>query len=266
MTDGKPPITVRSLAESGVAITGGTSGVGLASARQFLAAGVRRVVLLGRNEERGRAACETVHAGYPEAQIHFVAVDANDATQATAAIGRAHELIGSIDVLVNSTTHSALPTLLHEMPIEQMGFNLTQQVLAPLHMTRAVLPRMREQRGGSIINIASDAGKVATPGETVIGAAMAGIVMFTRAAAMEAKRDGIRINVLTPSLIVGTPTGDRALKEGFSAKLFAKAASVAHLGVAEADDLAGMIVFLGSPAAARLTGQAISVNGGISAA
>jgi NAD(P)-dependent dehydrogenase (short-subunit alcohol dehydrogenase family) len=125
---------------------------------------------------------------------------------------------------------------------------------------------MREQKSGVIINIASDAAKSATPGETVLGGGMAAIVMFSRALAMEAKRDGIRVNVLTPSLIKGTPTGDRVMKEGFSQKLFAKAASMAQLGVCEPDDLAGLIVFLATPAAARLTGQAISVNGGISAA
>jgi len=259
-------MTVRELNESGVAITGGTSGVGLAAARQFLAAGVTRVVLLGRNEERGRGAREAVRAEWPDAQIEFVAVDANDPERATGAVEQAQSLIGSLDVLVNSTTHTALPTLLHKMPIEEMGTILTQQALAPLHMTRAVLPIMRELGGGAIINVASDAGKLATPGETVIGAAMAAIIMFSRAAAMEAKRDGIRINALTPSLIMGTPTGDRALQGEFSAKIFTKAISLAHLGVTEADDLAGLIVFLASPAAARLTGQAISMNGGISAA
>ena len=223
MTDGKAPVTVRSLVESGVAITGGTSGVGLASAQQFLAAGVRRVVLLGRNEERGRAACETLRAGSPGAQIEFVAVDANDPGQATRAVEKVRALIGSIDALVNSTTNTALPTLLHKLPIEEMGSILTQQALAPLHMTRAVLPIMTEQGGGAIINIASDAGKVATPGESVIGAAMAAIMMFTRGAAMEAKRNGIRINVITPSLIIGTPTGDRALAGEFSSKIFSKA-------------------------------------------
>jgi NAD(P)-dependent dehydrogenase (short-subunit alcohol dehydrogenase family) len=70
----------------------------------------------------------------------------------------------------------------------------------------------------------------------------------------------------TPSLIAGTPTAEAVLRDGFSKKLFEKAASLAHLGVAEPDDLASLVVFLGGPGSARLTGQAISVNGGISAA
>jgi NAD(P)-dependent dehydrogenase (short-subunit alcohol dehydrogenase family) len=133
-------------------------------------------------------------------------------------------------------------------------------------LTREVLPVMREQGGGSIVTIASDAAKVATPGESVLGAAMAAIVMFSRVTAIEAKRDGIRVNVVTPSLIAGTPTAENVLRDGFSKRLFEKAAELAHLGVAEPDDLASLIVFLGGPGAARLTGQAISVNGGISAA
>jgi NAD(P)-dependent dehydrogenase (short-subunit alcohol dehydrogenase family) len=133
-------------------------------------------------------------------------------------------------------------------------------------MSRAVLPIMRALRGGVILNVASDAGKLATPGETVIGAAMAGIIMFSRALAIEGKRDGVRVNALTPSLIDGTPNTERILKDAFTFKLFDKARQAAKLGVPVADDLAELIVFLASPQAARITGQAISVNGGISAA
>jgi 2-hydroxycyclohexanecarboxyl-CoA dehydrogenase len=260
------PITVRNLGDSGVAITGGTSGVGLAAARRLAEAGVRRIVLMGRNEERGLAARQSVLAGTPDAQVEFVTVDAADATDATRAVADAQARIGAIDVLVNSTNSSFKPALLHDTPIEQIAGMLTQQALPPLHMSRAVLPSMRAQHGGCIINIASDAAKVATPGESVLGGAMATIVMFSRALAMEAKRDGVRVNVLTPSLIPGTPSGERVLEGGFSAKLFAKALAVAHLGATDPDDLAALIVFLAGPAAARLTGQAISVNGGISAA
>jgi NAD(P)-dependent dehydrogenase (short-subunit alcohol dehydrogenase family) len=257
---------VRQLEDSRVVITGGTSGVGLAAARQFAAAGVRHIVLLGRSEERGRAACAAVKERAPEAQVDFVRVDANDAADVTRAVDECLSLLGRIDVLVNSSSSAGIPALLHDTPIEDIAGLLNGQALAPMHMTRAVLPSMREQRCGVILNVASDAAKVATPGETVLGGGMAAIVMFSRALALEAKRDGIRVNALTPSLIVGTPTGERVLKEGFSRKLFTKAASMAQLGVAEPDDLAGLIVFLASPAAARLTGQAISVNGGISAA
>ena len=92
------------------------------------------------------------------------------------------------------------------------------------------------------------------------------IVMFARAAALEEKRRGIRINLLTPSLIADTPGAALIDSSPFAAKLFQKAAAMAHLGVADASDLAAMALYLASPAARRITGQAISINGGISVA
>jgi NAD(P)-dependent dehydrogenase (short-subunit alcohol dehydrogenase family) len=169
-------------------------------------------------------------------------------------------------VLVNSSGPTHLPSLLHKTPIEDFKTILEGLVLPPLHMTQAVLPAMRDQGGGSIISVASDAAKVATPGEAVIGAAMAAIMMFSRAAALEAKREGVRINVITPSLIANTPGSAWIATDPFATRLFEKAASLARLGVAEPEDLAAMILFLASPAARRITGQAISINGGISVA
>ena len=84
---------------------------------------------------------------------------------------------------------------------------------------------------------------------------MAAIVTFTRTLAVEAKRDGIRVNALTPSLIEGTLIGERAMEGGFSKKLFEKARAQAHLGIAEPDDFAALVVFLAGPGAAKLTGQ-----------
>jgi NAD(P)-dependent dehydrogenase (short-subunit alcohol dehydrogenase family) len=255
------------LEESSVAITGGTAGVGLATALQFAAAGVPRIALLGRNEERGVAAARTVaaHSGQPAVQVEFFACDATNLDEAERAVSLTRERFGRVDVLVNSTTTNYTPDLLHRTAAADLAPLLMQVALAPIYMTKFVLPFMREQRSGVILNIASDAAKVPTPGETIIGAAMAAIVMFSRTLALEAKRDGIRVNVLTPSLIAGTATAERVQREGFSAKLFAKAATLAHLGVAEPDDLAALIVFLASPQARRITGQVISVNGGISA-
>jgi NAD(P)-dependent dehydrogenase (short-subunit alcohol dehydrogenase family) len=257
---------VRSYEQSAVLIAGGTSGIGLASALQFLDAGVRRIALLARDQSRGGAAKALLLERQPDAQVEFLSVDADDFNQISKAVEEAHARLGSIDVAVSSVAASYRPELLHNTPIEDMSAILIGQALPPMYLTRAVLPFMQEQGGGSIINVASDAAKVATPGESVLGAGMAAIVMFSRTAAIEAKRNGIRVNAVTPSLVAGTPTAERVLADGFSKKLFESAARQAHLGVAEPGDLAALIVFLGGPGSARLTGQAISVNGGISAA
>lgn len=259
MTGGKP------IRDCGVAILGGTAGVGLETAAMFALEGAR-VVLLGRNTERGTAACEAVRDRAPDAEVSFVRVDATDPADAVRAEAEARARLGSIDTLVCTTGPSQPPRLLHDVAIESVSARLDEIILPPLHMMHAALPAMRAQQGGVIINVASDAAKVATPGETLIGAAMAAIVMFSRAAALEEKRHGIRINLLTPSLIAGTPGAALIAADPFAARMFEKAAGMAHLGVAEAEDLAAMVLFLASPAARRITGQAISINGGISVA
>jgi NAD(P)-dependent dehydrogenase (short-subunit alcohol dehydrogenase family) len=231
----------------------------------FTDAGVRRLALLARDPRRGNAAADRVRRRCPGAQVEFISADGADPAQAATAVSKAHSALGGMDVLVNSTASAYRPELLHRTPPDDLAGILAAMALPPMHFTRAALPLMQAQGGGSIVNVASDAAKVPTPGESVLGAAMAAIVMFTRVTAIEAKRNGIRVNAVTPSLIAGTPTADNVLRDGFSRKLFEKAAEQAHLGVAEPDDLASLIVFLGGPGAARLTGQAISVNGGISA-
>ncbi len=258
-------VTVKPLAECGVLILGGTSGVGLATAIRFLTEG-SRVVILGRDAKRGAAALATCRERVPSASVDFLPVDGNDAAAVVRAEEDSRSRLGAIDVLVGSSGLADLPRLLHEIPIEAMRTRIGDLLMPPLHFAHAVLPAMRRQGGGSIVLIASDAAKVATPGETLIGAAMAAMVQFTRTVAIEAKREGVRINVLTPSLIANTLGADLVLADGFAGNLFRKAIARAHLGIAEPEDLVGLIVFLASPAGRRITGQAISVNGGISAA
>jgi NAD(P)-dependent dehydrogenase (short-subunit alcohol dehydrogenase family) len=262
-TDKRLPVP---LADSVVVIAGGTAGVGLATAHKFAGQGVKKLVIVGRDAARGLDARAAVKSAHPQIDIEFLSADANRASEATRICEFAHQRFGAVHVLVNSTVGPAGPTVLHQIPIGDIESILLAQIMGPLLMCRAVLPYMREQATGVIINVASDAGKLATPGETVIGAAMAGIIMFTRTLAIEAKRNGIRVNVLTPSLIEGTLTNARMMTQPFATKLFEKAREAANLGVAVADDLAELIVFLASPGAAKITGQAISVNGGISAA
>ena len=89
--------------------------------------------------------------------------------------------------------------------------------------------------------------------------------MFTRALALEGKGNGIRDNVLTPSIVGGTEFYDRLMTDPFAGRLFGKAAQKAELGMVDMNDLAEIVVFLASPAASKMTGQALSVTGGISA-
>lgn len=254
----------KELNASSALIVGGTAGIGLASARALVAAGVPRIVIVGRNAERGQQAADSIKGQGAEAR--FIAGDATDPAAAAAIAARAETVLSGIDILVCSTAADIRPELFTNIPIADIGRGLTELALPSMHMASAVLPGMRSRRGGVIVNLASDAAKTATPGEAVIGAAKAAIVMFTRTIAIEEKRYGIRANALTPSLVHGTASTERITSDGFSSKLFTRAAQAASLGVPDAADIAALAAFLCSPAAARLTGQAISVNGGISAA
>lgn len=256
---------VKELSESSALIVGGTAGIGYASARALAAAGVPRIVIVGRNAERGQLAAKSISE--LGATAHYVAGSPLDFRGATAIAAEADELVSGIDILMCSTAADGVrPDLFINVEGSDIGRILNEMVVPSMHMAHAVLPGMRERRGGVVLNVASDAAKTATPGEAVIGAAKAAIVMFTRTIAIEEKRYGVRANALTPSLVHGTASTERITADGFSGKLFARAAQQAQLGVPTAADIGALAVFLSSPAAARLTGQAISVNGGISAA
>jgi NAD(P)-dependent dehydrogenase (short-subunit alcohol dehydrogenase family) len=247
-------------------VCGGTAGIGLAAATALLQSGHQRVMIVGRNHDRAQSAAANLRARYPQACIEAMSSDVSQAQGAEAAMHRCVDLFGRIDTLVSCAGGDPMPRLVHETALEEIPEiirSITSGVLLPL---RAALPHMVASGGGSMISIASDAGKIATPGEAAIGAAMAAIAMFSRTLALEAKRHKIRVNCLTPSIVQGTPLYNKLMADPFAGRLFAKAHDRAQLGVVQAEDLADLIVFLASPGAARVTGQTISVTGGISAA
>lgn len=247
-------------------VCGGTAGIGLACAQGLLRAGVGRLVIVGRKPERGAAALKALRLAAPAADIRFHAADLAEPSGAAGAISACLEAFDRVDTLISGAGGDPMPRLLHETALEDLPRVIGGIISGVLLPARAALDPMMRQRSGSILCIASDAGKIATPGETCIGAAMAGIAMFCRALAIEAKRSGIRVNCLTPSIVRDTPLYGALMQDGFASKLFGKAEKMAMLGVVEPRDLAELAVFLSSPAAGRLTGQTISVNGGISAA
>jgi 2-hydroxycyclohexanecarboxyl-CoA dehydrogenase len=247
-----------------ILITGGSSGIGLAAAMRLSRSPCARIVINSRDAARGEAACARLREAAPHAAVSFVAADVSDKPSVVDFMTQAREWLGGpIDVLVNSAGGDFVPGLFHETSLEAIDDAIRQWLLSTMYCCRIALPQMSD--GGAIINVASDAAKVPTPGEAVVGAAMAGVAMLSRTLAMEAKRRRIRVNVVTPSLVRGTQTYERVTEGGFSAKLFEKATRAAHLGLPEADEVAAIIAFLAGPDAARMTGQVISVNGGISA-
>ena len=246
-----------------ILVTGGTSGIGFAAARRLAQVGSVSLVVNGRDRNRGEAAARTLEAAGPGVRAQFVAADVASLAGARALFERAASDLGGLDVLVTSAGGDFVPKLFHETPVEEIDAVLQHWLVSTITCCRLALPLMG--KGGAIVTVGSDAAKVPTPGETVIGAAMAGIAMFSRTLAIEAKRRGIRVNAVTPSLVRNTLSSSRITAEGFSAKLFAKAAEAAHLGVPDADDVAAVIAFLAGPETARVTGQVVSINGGISA-
>ncbi|MEO0618515.1 MAG: SDR family oxidoreductase [Pseudomonadota bacterium] len=255
----------RPLANKTCLVMGSTAGIGRAIAQAFLHAGAEGVMLNGRDEQRGIDARETLQTAFPDQPVHLALGDVS-AGAASVVVEETVEKFGRLDVLVCSTGGDAIPALFHTLDPDIIPEQVAAGFLGPILAARAAVPHMTKAGGGVILTIASDAAKIATPGESIIGGVMAGIVMFTRGLAIEGKRVGIRANCLTPSIVRNTPLYHRLMADAFAGKLFAKAEAMAHLGVTEPEDLAALAVFIASDAAEKITGQAISVNGGISAA
>lgn len=246
-------------------VVGGTSGIGLEIAAQLAEAGVQKIILNSRSRDNGDAAVNSIRQRCPAVPCTFVQGDATAASTVDACM-EAASASGGLDVLVNAVPGNTAPRPF--MALDPLSFDalIDAHLGTTFRFTHAALPLLRAGPGGVILNIASDAAKIPTPGETVHGALMAAIVMFSRTLALEEARHNVRVHALTPSLVAETISHDRMMAEPFSAKLFERARSRAYLGLPTPEDLAAIAVFLCGPAAARMTGQVITVNGGLAVA
>ena len=256
---------VRNFDDCTALVTGSSNSIGFEIAAQLAEAGVRRLMINGRDPDRGEQACRRIRERAPAVDVRFTAADPTRQAEARRLVEETVAAFGSLDILVTSVSGPLTPRPFHETPAELIDPLLAAHLGSTVYTCHAALPHMIAREGGVIINMSSDAGKIATPGEVIVGAGKAGVVMFSKTLALEASRHGVRVHAITPSIVKDTLAYERLMANEFSRKLFQKAESRARLGVVTPKDIAPLAVFLASPASAKMTGQAISVNGAISA-
>lgn len=243
-----------------VVITGAGGGIGSATARYFATSGAM-VALLDRDGDSAERAAAAIRAEGGLARAF--ACDITDRAEVDEAVAAAEAALGPVSVLVNNAGWDIFRPFLQTSPREWQQL-IAINLIGPLHMHHAVLPGMVERQYGRVVNIASDAARVGSTGEAVYAACKAGIIAFSKTLAREHARDGITFNVVCPG-----PT-DTALfaefKQGSAnpdklMEAFRRSIPLGRIG--QPEDLPGAIAFFASDSAAYVTGQVLSVSGGL---
>ena len=243
-----------------VIVTGGGGGIGGATCRRFASEGAQ-VAVFDMNLEAAEKVAADIRAGGGQAAAF--ACNITDRAQVDAAVAAAQTQLGPIAVLVNNAGWDVFKPFLKTVPAEWeklIAINLT----GALHMLHAVLPGMVERKYGRIVNVASDAARGGSSGEAVYSACKGGLVALSKTLAREHARQSITVNVVCPgptdtALLAGVAEGARD-----PAKLIEAFRSAIPLGrLGQGDDLASAIAFFGSDDAGVVTGQVLSVSGGL---
>ena len=243
-----------------IIVTGGGGGIGGATCRRLAQDGAK-VAVFDMNLEAAQKVVDAIQgAGGSAAAFHC---DITNRAQVDGAVAATIAQLGPIDVLVNNAGWDIFKPFTKTVPAEWdrlIAINLT----GALHMHHAVLPGMVERKSGRIVNVASDAARGGSSGEAVYSACKGGLVALSKTLAREHARQGITVNVVCPgptdtALLAGVAEGARD-----PAKLIEAFKSAIPLGrLGQPDDLAGAIAFFASDDASFITGQVISVSGGL---
>ncbi len=256
--------TSSSLEGRAALITGSTGGVGFQVAGMLAARGAT-VVINGRGQERGEAALKALQG--LASQVHLVAGDCIDPREATRVVQQAAAIAGRLDILVSAGAEGRVPPKpFAEMSAEEIVTAYQSRFLPRILPVHAAVPFLRQQ-GGSVVMLTTDAARHPTPGESIVGAVGAGVILMTKALAKEFARWQIRVNSVAMTLTSDTPSWDRIFggEAAFQQQLFAKLNDRFPGGRAPtAQEVAQVVAFLASDAAAQVTGQTVSVNGGLS--
>jgi 2-hydroxycyclohexanecarboxyl-CoA dehydrogenase len=243
-----------------VIVTGGGGGIGGATCRRFAAAGARVAVFDMNLEAAEKVAAEIKNSGGVATAYKC---DITDRAAVDAAVAATEAELGPIDVLVNNAGWDVFKPFTKTEPAQWdklIAINLT----GALHMHHAVLPLMAARKKGRIVNIASDAARVGSSGEAVYAACKGGLVAFSKTIAREHARHGITVNVVCPGPTDTALFADYKEGAGNPEKLmeaFTRAIPLGRIG--QPDDLPGAILFFASDDAGFITGQVLSVSGGL---
>jgi 2-hydroxycyclohexanecarboxyl-CoA dehydrogenase len=243
-----------------VVVTGGGGGIGSATCRRFAKEGAA-VAVFDVNVEAAEKVAADIRAEGGRAEAFRC--DITDRASVDAAVAATTARLGPIDVLVNNAGWDVFKPFAKSEPA-QWDKLIAINLLGALHMHHAILPGMAARNKGRIVNIASDAARVGSSGEAVYAACKGGLVAFSKTIAREHARHGITVNVICPgptdtALLAGV-TGGAAHPEKLI-EAFTRAIPLGRLG--QPEDLAGAIVFFASDDAGFITGQVLSVSGGL---
>ena len=238
-------------------VTGGASGIGAATARRLAAEGARVAI--------GDIQLDLAREVAGEIEALVVELDVTSVASVDAAVAEIAKELAPVDLLINNAGTDRFSFFVNSDE-ELWDFVIGVNLKGVLACTKAVLPSMHERRGGVIVSVASEAGRVGSQGSATYSAAKAGVIGFTKAIARESARYGVRANAVAPGpietpLLNAAPAtlgeiGDR-LKQGMI-----DATAMRRIG--EPEEVAAAIAFLASDDASYVTGQTLNVSGGLS--
>jgi 2-hydroxycyclohexanecarboxyl-CoA dehydrogenase len=241
-------------------VTGAAQGIGRAIATRLAAEGAKVALADIKFEDAQRVAAEISSSG---ATAIAVRLDVTSLDQAIAAADEAERRLGPIDVLVNNAGWDVV------LPFVESTPELWDKIIAinfrgMLNCCKAIAPRMQARGIGKIVSISSDAARVGSTGEAVYAGCKAAIIGFSKTLARELARNKINVNVVCPG-----PTDTALLKDAMAGRekvLESMARGIPFRRLGQPEDLAGAVVFFASSDSDFVTGQVLSVSGGLTMA
>lgn len=237
-------------------ITGGNAGIGKAIALKFAEEGAK-VIIFGTNVEAGASAVEEIRSQTQASDVHFAAVDVSQTAAVDEAIKKVVEQFGQVDILVNNAGITA-DQLLMKMTEQDWDRVLDINLKSCYNTCRAVVRGMMKAKKGKIINISSVVGLTGNAGQVNYAASKAGMIGFTKALAKELASRGILVNCIAPGFIRTKMTD---LLSDAQKEAILKDIPLGHMG--EVSDIANMAWFLASSLSNYVTGQVLTVDGGM---